>query len=339
MVTLKDISESSGYSVSTVSKALNGSSEIGVDTTLRIQQIAAEMGYFPNAAARLLKTNKSNNLGVLFIDEMQGGLAHEYFSSVLNSFKVAAERLGFDITFISQNLGQQKMTYYEHAKYRNCDGVVIASVDFHDPKVVELAQSEIPTVTIDHIYNDSTAILSDNLNGAKDLIQHVYDFGHRKIAFIHGEMTSVTQRRLAGFYKACKKLNIDVPDEYIKSARYHDPESSTKASRELLSLKDPPTCIMYPDDFSFIGGMNEIEHQGLRIPDDISVAGYDGILLSQMLRPELCTYKQNTNDLGTLAAEELVDAITNKKTYIPKQIWVKGELLAGNSVKRIEFLE
>ncbi|NLC89271.1 MAG: LacI family transcriptional regulator [Clostridiaceae bacterium] len=337
MVTLKDISEISGYSVSTVSKALNGSPEIGEDTTLLIRQLAEEMGYFPNAAARLLKTNKSNNLGVLFIDEMQSGLAHEYFSSVLNSFKVAAERLGFDITFISQNLGQQKMTYYEHAKYRNCDGVVIASVDFHDPKVLELAQSEIPTVTIDHIYNDSTAILSDNLNGARDLVKHVYDYGHRKIAFIHGEITSVTQRRLAGFYKACKKLNIEVPDEYIKSARYHDPESSSRASRELLALKDPPTCIMYPDDFSFIGGMNEIEQQGLRIPDDISVTGYDGILLAQVLRPDLCTYKQNTADLGSLAAEELVEAITNKKTYIPKQIWVEGELLAGNSVKKIEF--
>ena len=337
MITLKDISKKSGYSVSTVSKALNGSSEIGVKTTLLIQRIAEEMGYFPNAAARVLKTNKSNNLGVLFVDEMQSGLAHEYFSSVLNSFKVEAERLGFDITFISQNLGQQKMSYYEHARYRNCDGVIIASVDFHDPKVVELAQSEIPTVTIDHIYNDSTAILSDNLNGARDLVQHVYDCGHRKIAFIHGEITSVTQRRMAGFYKACKKLNLDVPDSYIKEARYHDPKSSALATRALLELDEPPTCIMYPDDFSFIGGMNEIENHGLRIPDDISVAGYDGILLSQVLRPELCTYKQNTDDLGRLAATELVEAVTNSKTYIPKQIWVEGELLAGNSVNKIEF--
>ena len=337
MVTIKDISKKSGYSTSTVSKALNSSSEIGEETTSLIQKMASEMGYFPNAAARLLKTNKSNNLGVLFVDEMQSGLAHEYFSSVLNSFKVEAERLGYDITFISHNIGNLNMTYYEHCKYRNCDGVVIACVDFNDTRVIELIQSEIPTITIDHIFNDSTSILSDNLKGVKDLVNHIYDYGHRKIAFIHGENTSVTQRRIAGFHKACNKLNITVPDYYIKPARYHDPKSSGLATKELLELKDPPTCIMYPDDFSFIGGMNEIENHGLSIPIDISVAGYDGIYLSQVLRPKLSTYKQNTEALGKYAAANLIDAVTNKKTYIPKQIWVEGELLVGNSIKKIEF--
>ncbi len=337
LVTLKDISKKSGYSTSTVSKALNGSSEIGEETTLLIKKIANELGYFPNAAARLLKTNKSNNIGVLFVDEMQSGLAHEYFSSVLNSFKVEAETLGYDITFISHNIGNLNMTYYEHCKYRNCDGVVIACVDFNDPRVVELIQSEIPTVTIDHIFNDSTSILSDNLRGVIDLVNEIYDYGHRKIAFIHGENTSVTQRRLAGFHKACKELNLHIPDHYVKKARYHDPRSSGLATRELLQLKDPPSCIMYPDDFSFIGGMNEIEKHGLSIPNDISVTGYDGIYLSQVLRPRLTTYKQNTEALGKYAAANLVDAITNKKTYIPKQIWVEGELVVGDSIKKIEF--
>ncbi len=337
MVTLKDISEKSGYSTSTISKALNGSPEIAQETTNLIRRIAAEMGYFPNAAARLLKTKKSNNLGVLFVDEMQSGLAHEYFSSVLDSFKVEAERLGYDITFISHNIGQQKMSYYEHCKYRNCDGVVIASVNFNEPDVIELAQSEIPTVTIDHIFNDSTAIMSDNRDGMRALVQHIYDYGHKKIAFIHGENTSVTQKRLAGFYQTAAKLGLIIPDTYIKEARYHDPKSSGQATEELLKLKDPPTCILYPDDFSFVGGINAIEKHGLRISEDISVAGYDGILLSQVLRPVLCTYRQNTESLGKMAANHLVDAIEDKKAYTPKQIWVEGELLAGNSIKKIEF--
>lgn len=337
MVTIKDISKRSGYSTSTVSKALNGSSEIGEETSLFIKNVASEMGYFPNAAARFLKTKHSNNIGVLFIDEMQSGLAHEYFSSVLNSVKDEAERLGYDMTFISRNIGRRPMSYYNHCKYRNCDGVVIACVDFNDPEVIELIKSEIPTVTIDHIFNDCTAIMSDNLKGATDLVQYIYDNGHKKIAFIHGENTSVTQRRLSGFYRTCRKLGIEVPDSYIKAARYHDPKSSGLATRELLQLSDPPTCIMYPDDFSFIGGMNEIERQGLKIPDDISVAGYDGIYLSQVLRPKLCTFKQDTEALGREAANNIVMAITDKKTYVPKQIWVEGELLTGKSIKKIDF--
>ncbi|WP_326908042.1 LacI family DNA-binding transcriptional regulator [Sedimentibacter sp. MB31-C6] len=337
MVTIKDISKKSGYSTSTVSKALNGSSEIGENTSSFIRKVANEMGYFPNAAARLLKTNHSNNIGVLFIDEMQSGLAHEYFSAVLNSVKDEAEHLGYDITFISRNIGKMHMSYYNHCKYRNCDGVVIACVDFNDPEVVELIQSEIPTVTIDHIFNDCTAILSDNISGVTDLVKYIYDNGHRKIAYIHGENTSVTQRRLSGFYKTCKEMGLEIPNNYIKEARYHDPKSSGLATRELLQLSDPPSCIMYPDDFSFIGGMNEIEKQGLKIPDDISVAGYDGIYLSQVLRPKLCTFKQNTEALGKEAANNIVMAITEKKTYIPKQIWIEGELLTGKSIKKIDF--
>lgn len=337
MTTIKDISKKCGYSISTVSKALNDSSEIGAETKRKIRETAREMGYFPNAAARLLKTNRSNNLGVLFVDEMQSGLSHEYFSAVLNSLKVEAELLGFDITFISQNIGDITISYTEHAKYRNCDGVVIACVDFHDPAVIELINSEIPTVTIDHIFNESTAILSDNLNGARDLVRHIIEKGHRKIAFIHGEDTTVTQKRLAGFHKALIEASIKIPDEYIRKARYHDPKSSALATRELLRLADPPTCILYPDDFSFIGGMNEIEHHGLSIPDDISVAGYDGIYLSQVLRPKLTTYRQDTVALGREAARQIISQITDKKTFVPKQIWIKGELLVGDSIRKIDL--
>jgi len=337
LVTIKDISKKCGFSTSTISKALNGSSEIGEETSSLIRKVANDMGYFPNAAARLLKTNRSNNIGVLFIDEMQSGLAHEYFSAVLNSLKVEAERLGYDITFISHNIGKMPMSYYEHCKYRNCDGVVIACVNFNDLSVIELIQSEIPTVTIDHIFNDSTAILSNNLQGIKDLVYHIYEYGHKKIAFIHGENTSVTNRRIAGFHNACKELDIEIPDYYIKEARYHDPKSSGLATRELLQLSVPPTCIMYPDDFSFIGGMNEIEKHGLKIPDDISVTGYDGIYLSQVLRPKLTTFQQNTEALGREAAINIVKSIEDKKTYVPKQIWIEGKMLIGNSIKKIEF--
>ena len=79
------------------------------------------------------------------------------------------------------------MTYLEHCRYRNCDGVVIASVDFYDPSVIELVQSDIPTVTIDHVFDNRTAIMSDNVSSVRELVQHVYEYGHRKIAFIHGK--------------------------------------------------------------------------------------------------------------------------------------------------------
>ena len=333
--TIKDISKICGVSPSTVSKALIGYGDIGAETTELVRKVAQEIGYLPNASARTLKTKHSNSIGVIFVNKMQGGLSHEYFSSVLNSVKEEAERQGFDITFISNNIGSNKMSYYEHCQYRHCDGVVIVCEDFYDPDVIELVKSNIPTVTIDHIFDNQTAILSDNIQNMRDLVTHVYDRGHRKIAFIHGEETTVTKLRLASFYKTCEDLKIDIPAEYVIPALYHDPKSSALATRTLLALPNRPTCIMYPDDFSFIGGMNEIEKTGLTIPEDISVVGFDGIFLSQVLRPRLTTLKQDAESIGCKAASKLIESILSPKTFFPQQVIIPGQVLTGDSVKKI----
>ena len=277
MVSIKDVSARSGVSVATVSKALNDHSDISQATKEHVKQIAKEMGYFPNSSARALKTNRTYNLGVLFMDDTQSGLTHEYFANVLDSFKVEAERNGYDITFISKHTGRKNMSYYEHSKYRGVDGVVIACIDFTDPQVAELIAGELPVVTIDHVFDNRTAINSDNIKGMKDLITYIYEMGHRKIAYIHGADSSVTRNRVGSFYKTMGELGIEVSDAYIKSGIYHDPVSTAALTRELLNGKDRPTCIIFPDDFSCIGGINVIKEMGLRIPEDISVAGYDGI--------------------------------------------------------------
>ena len=335
MVSIKDISIRCGVSVATVSKALNDHSDISEATKENIRRAAREMGYFPNSSARALKTNRTYNLGVLFVDEAQSGLTHEYFAKVLESFKVEAERKGYDITFINKHMGHKKMSYYEHSKYRGVDGVVIACIDFTDPDVIELINGELPVVTIDHVFDNRTAIVSDNIKGMKDLISYIYDMGHRKIAYIHGADSSVTRNRVGSFHKTLGELGIKVPDEYVKCGIYHDPDTTAKLTKELLELKDRPTCIIFPDDFSCIGGINAIKEEGLRVPEDISVAGYDGILLSQVLEPKLTTLQQNTKLMGKSAAEKLIALIENPKESIIERVVVEGEVLRGNSVRRI----
>ncbi|MBP5159316.1 MAG: substrate-binding domain-containing protein, partial [Lachnospiraceae bacterium] len=214
-----------------------------------------------------------------------------------------------------------------------CDGVIIAEVDFEDPAVIRLVNSEIPTVTLDYAFNNHTAIVSDNVSGVNEIVKFAYKRGHRKIAFIHGEMTAVTQIRLASFYRTCKELGIEVPEEYVIQATYHDPNASAQATKKILKLKDRPTCILYPDDFSFIGGMNVFEQEGLSIPDDISVAGYDGILMSQMLRPKLTTYQQDAIAIGKEASRRLVDIVENPKLAIAEVVQIPGKLLEGGTIK------
>ena len=335
-VSLKDISIACGVSVATVSKALNDHHDIGQETKEHIRHVAESLGYRPNAAAQALKTNRTNNIGVLFVDEANSGLTHDYFNHVLNSFKNTAEENGFDITFINGGKARiNNMSYLSHAIYRGFDGVVIACVDFFDPEVDELVKSSIPVVTIDHIFYNRIAVISDNVNGMRELTEYVCNQGHRKIAYVRGVESSVTQSRLASFYKTLQEHGIDIPDEYVVIAPYRDTDAAYEATNKLLDLQDPPTCIFYPDDFAALGGINAIRERGLKIPDDVSVVGYDGLEISSRLTPKMTTIVQDSEKIGTIAATKLIDLINNPKGTLIEQIVVKGTLEPGASVKKL----
>ena len=293
------------------------------------------MGYLANSAARALKTNRTYNIGVLFVDERSSGLAHEYFSSMLDSLKVEAEANGYDITFINRNVGRRPTTYLQHCRYRGVDGAIIASVDFQDLQVLELIHSSLPVVTIDHIFDGRISVVSDNMVGTDVLVRYAYRKGHRRIAFIHGEMTAVTRNRLAGFYRTCDELGINVPDQYVREGVYHDPERCAEETKALLALPVRPTCILFTDDFSGIGGLNAIAEAGLRVPEDISVAGYDGIRLASMTNPRLTTYRQDTTVLGKTAAARLVELIERPKTTLLDRIIIPGQFIEGKSIGEI----
>lgn len=336
MISLKDISKVCGVSVATVSKALNNHTDIGKDTREHIKKVAKEMGYLPNFSARALKTNRTYDIGVLFADEAMSGLTHDYFSSVLDSFKRTAEKQGYDITFINSCKDREgRMSYLEHSRYRGFDGVVLACIDFNDPEVVELVQSDIPVVTIDYLFNNRTAVLSDNVSGMRELLEYIYRQGHRKIAYIHGADSAVTQKRLSSFYRTVEALGLKIPEEYIKEAAYRDAGMTHLLTNRLLDLPEPPTCIVYPDDFSAFGGIKAIRERGLRIPEDISVAGYDDIPAAGNLDPRLTTVRQDTERIGHVAATQLIELIEKPKITLSEPVLISGEVVEGRSVAAI----
>ncbi len=334
-VTIKDISKKCGVSVSTVSKALNYYGDIAPETAEMIRKTAREMNYVPNTAARQLKTNSSHNIGVLFVDDMNSGLTHEYFAAILDAAKDESEKLGYDITFIGKNIGGKPMSYLQHCRYRKCDGVLIANVEFSSIEVMELVKSEVPVVTIDYAFDSVSCVMSDNMEGSYALTSYLIGQGHRKIAFIYGDPTSVTNKRLVGFNRALKDHGIEVQENYLVPARYHDPDKSRQATRYLMELPDPPTAIIFPDDYSYLGGMIELEKMHLSVPEDVSVAGYDGIPMSQILRPSLATYHQDAEQIGRISIRKLIETIEHRQTCIPEEIHVSGNVLEGTIVAHI----
>lgn len=333
MASLKDIAKICEVSTATVSKALNNHKDIGEETRERIKRVAKELGYLPNSSARALKTNRTYNLGVLFSDDANSGLQHDYFASILNSFKRTAEKQGYDITFVNNCKDRpNRMSYLEHCKYRGFDGIALVCVDFTSPEVIELLQADIPMVTVDYVSNGKTSVVSDNIKGMRDLVSFVIAQGHEKIAYITGDNNGVTGHRLTSFYRTCEQHGIQIPDEYVKQAAYRDTDSTYRLTKELLMMENPPTCILFPDDYSSLGGINAIRELRLKIPEDISIAGYDGVSVSRLLEPQLTTLAQDTEQLGSVAAKELLELIEHPKTALVQMHVIAGNVVPGKSV-------
>ena len=335
MVSMKDIAAECGVSVATVSKALNNYSDIGAETRKKVGDAARRLGYYPNSSARALKTKRTWHIGVLFTDEANSGLTHHFFSRILESIKNTAEAEGYDITFVSDTISKRRTSYLEHCRYRGVDGVVVANIDFYGPSIQELILSDLPIVTIDHVFDNRIAIVSDNISGMRDLVNYACELGHTRIAYIHGADSSVTRARLSSFYNTLSQQGITVPDEYDLEAAYLNVEAAIRQTQKLLALPQPPTCIMYPDDISCIGAMNYLRARGICPGKDISVAGYDGYFLSKIQDPVLTTIVQDTETIGSLATRKLISLIENPKATIIERITVKGMLQKGASIAKL----
>lgn len=335
MVTLKDIAKECKVSFSTVSKALKGSAEISYETTQFIQKKAHEMGYHPNIAARSLRTNRTYDIGVIFEDKTGAGFQHQYFATIISGIQKVAFSKGYEMTFVSGD-STKNYDYYTHALARNYDGVALLSCDYTSSGIKKLVQSEIPTVSLDYFYDiEHSAVMSDYSAGIEELLEYVISCGHKKIAMIHGEKTWVTEQRIETFKKICSKHGIEIPPEYFAEGLYHDPVTSSAATEVFLGLKDPPTCIFYPDDYAALGGIRELNSHGLTPGKDISIVGYDGIALTSMMIPPLTTYEQNGETIGRTMAEALLQKIENPDDFIPKKEMITGRIIKGGTVVQL----
>ena len=334
MVTIQMIADACGISASTVSKALNGSSTLRPSTVARVRRVAEEMGYVPGDADQPPKANHSYCFGIIYEEAMKYGLNHNYFACILNSFTNSAESFGYDVFLLGDQLAGRAMSYAEHARYRNCDGVlVISGMDSIRRIAEELRTLNRPVVCVDYRFEGFGSVISDNEQGMRDLVNYVYSQGHRRIAFIHGDDSNVTRQRLDAFHQACRDLKLQIPREYIVPGNFHGADRAAEMTRYLLNLSVPPTCILYPDDFSYIGCLNELTRRGLSVPYDISAVGYDGAEISQAFSPRLTTMRQSSEAMGSAAAKMLVRAAESPQPVeLPCEL-IPGQLIPGETVR------
>ncbi|MCC5894512.1 MAG: LacI family DNA-binding transcriptional regulator [Alkalibacterium sp.] len=333
MVTIYDIAKDSGYSIATVSKALNNKS-VSEKARRAILKSVEELHYTPNSSARTLATNKSWMIGVVFGENLGIGIAHPFFSQVIEGFKKHMELYNYDLLFVSRHMGLQQETY-RHLQHRGVDGIVIIQ-SFGEDEMQNIEMS-MPTVYIDRPSDEPGTVYSDNRSGSRLAVNHLVENGHKKIAHIMGNQTTYAGiERAKGFRQAMRDHGLDVREDYLVDGGYYSQAGGREAMIRLLSLEDKPTAVYAAGDEMAIAAIKVIKEWGLRVPEDISVVGFDDIQLAQHIDPPLTTIRQDKELIGQQAAIMLLDKIANQDTkHVNKTKMVPVSIVKRQSVHNL----
>lgn len=335
MITIYDIAKLTGFSPTTVSKVFNDYPDVSLKTRRKILEAAEQLGYLPNANARSLTTKRSWTIGVLYNESSGAGMLHPYFSGVIEGFKKVATSRGYDLMFISKDIGGKKSGYLEHCKIRGVDGVVSILPDYSDPDFTELLSSDVPMVLLDQKSELKGTVYSDNLDGSVTAVRYLYELGHRKIGHIGGGNTFAGLQRMQGYLQAMQELGLPVCEEHIiQASDDYTIESGQIAMQQLLQGDHCPTAVFAAGDNLAIGAMQSLKQRGLSVPGDMSIIGFDDIAMAGFLTPALTTIRQNTHALGNKAADMLIYTIEGGATISSEVIPV--ELVVRDSCRTIE---
>ncbi|SKB00726.1 transcriptional regulator, LacI family [Caloramator quimbayensis] len=338
MVTIYDVAREAGCSPATVSKAFNNYKSVSEKTYKKIMDTADKLGYTPNNSARALATKKTWLIGVILSEELHTGITHPHFSGILQSFNTRAGEYGYDIVFISKRFDNREISYLEHCQYRGVDGVLLAVGAKFNDEIKCILESDIKCVSIDGIYPNKYTMISDNRMGSFQALEYLYFLGHRKIAHIACPLDSIAGRERYDAYKEFLEMKgLEFNSKYVVEAEDFTHEAGKKASLELLqqSFDDLPTAVYAAcDDIAYVS-MTIFQEKGFRIPEDISVVGFDNIKLSEFMTPPLTTIEQDRVEIGKRAADILVSLIEGKNIDEPYEIRIPTKLIMRNSCIRI----
>jgi DNA-binding LacI/PurR family transcriptional regulator len=307
-VTIKDIARQAGVAHTTVSRALRGSPLISVEVSERIRRIARELGYHPSAAARSLKTNRTQVLGVIV-----SHIADPFFSEILQGIDDVAQQRGYSLFIASaQHDREREQAIVATLREHRADGVILCSTPFSAGQGKQFLADEIPIVVINHQSAEDYrfAIYHDDLDGSRQVVRHLVALGHRRIAYLGSSLSGRTNLdRLTGYTQEMAAAGLPVPEGFIHEVAGGVPDSSPPGLRLFLSLPQPPTAIFCFNDMLAIGVLKALREAGFCVPRDCSVAGFDNIPFSAYTNPALTTLDQPKRQIGAEAARLLLDLL------------------------------
>jgi DNA-binding LacI/PurR family transcriptional regulator len=312
---------------STVSRALRDSPLVNRSTAEAIRRIAQECGYRPSAAARSLVTQRTFTVGVVVTN-----ISDPFVAGVVGGIEDAGSEHGFSVFLANSNADpDQEVRVVRSFEERRVDGIVVTSSRVGALYVPLLTQREIPIVLLNshHPSQFAHSVMIDNVAGSREAMSHLLALGHRRIAYLGDRFGHQSDaERLEGYRAALARAHLRVDPNLVVHGDGR-PEGANEPIRRLLGLAARPTAIFCYNDMSALGAMRELRSFGLRVPDDMSIVGFDDLHISQYLEPPLTTVRQPVRQMGRLAMETLVGLLAGVKSR--RRITVPGELIVRGS--------
>jgi len=331
-VTITDVAKKAGVSIATVSRAFNKGDKVKECTRKRILQIAQQLKYTPNAAARGLITNRHDAIGLLLPD-----LHGEFFSEVIRGADKAARAAGYHLIVSSSHDSQDEIENALRLMRGRLDALVVMSPQIDSGTLLNYIPRALPVVFLNSEVNSAhyDCISVNGYGGAYDATSYLIGLGHTRIALIRGcERNREALERLYGYRAALRDAGL--PEQrHLEWDGDFTEESGFAAAQHIVSMKPRPTAIFASNDTMAIGAIGALHELGVRIPEDISICGFDDIPIAQHLRPALTSVHVPIYDLGQMAVKNIVERIQKGRSGKPLNLVIAPTLSVRSSCRRL----
>lgn len=332
MATIKDVAKLAGVSTTTVSHVINQTRFVAEETRQTVWNAVQTLNYSPSAVARSLKVNTTKSIGMIITTSEA-----PYFAEIVLAVEEHCYRQGYSLFLCNtQNDPEKIQNHLDMLIKKRVDGVLVMCSEYTDSSRTLLNRANIPMVVMDWGNTDnskSDVILDNSFEGGYLATQYLIENGHTQIGVIAGNLEKTTaKQRFEGFVKAMKEANLAIRSDWIFEGDF-EPESGFEQMNNLLRLAQHPTALFCFSDTIALGAISALSEKGLRVPEDMSIIGYDNIHASRFYSPPLTTIHQSKSRLGVKALNLLLERIkADNQDYIPQTIEFHPELVLRRSV-------
>jgi LacI family transcriptional regulator len=327
--TMKDVAEYAGLSIATVSKYINGI-KVKEENKKRIDEAIKALDFRVNEIARGLKTRKTATVGVLI-----PSLENIFSTSIVSKVESILLKYGYS-TIVCDYRQNSKLENekFDFLRNKQVDGIILVPYGISESKITEAVNDNVPVILIDRSIKgiDCDVVLADNLNAAYNAVELLITKGHRRIGIICGPQDIYTaQERLKGYIRVHEDYELEIDDSLIKYGDY-EIQSGMELMNEFLDQENRPTAVFVTNYEMTLGAIMALNARNIKIPDEISIIGFDNIQLANVVKPRLSIVVQPMQQIGEYAASLLIKRMKGDNSGFPAMIRLKTEILEGESV-------